>query len=181
MNGESVMKTKLLGVAVTSIFVATVSANAETQIERGKYLVNVMGCDDCHTPGLRGKNESMFLAGADFGFGFTPAGVVVPSNLTPDNETGLGKWTEEQIVIAITTGKRPNGTTLLPPMPWQNIGAHITKDDATAVAAYLKSMLPIVNKNPGPFGPTDTPTVPVIMIQSGPEYLAIMQKQANKK
>jgi hypothetical protein len=130
---------------------------------------------------LRDKNQALFFAGENFGFGFTPAGVFVPPNLTPDNETGLGKWTEEQIVTAFTMGKRPDGRILAPPMSWPNIGAHITKSDAMVIAAYLKSLPPTVNKNPGPLGSGVTPTVPVIMIQSGPDFEGITQKQAAEK
>ena len=71
-------------------------------------------------------------------------------NLTPDNETGLGKWTTDEIVAAFQTGKRPDGRELAPIMPWRNF-ASFTPEDAQAIAAYLKSLPPIANKVPGPF------------------------------
>ena len=81
-------------------------AAADPQIARGKYLVTITGCSDCHTPGFFfGKPDTnRFLGGSDVGFAM-PGGVFVGPNLTPDKETGLGNWTTEEIIVAITKGR----------------------------------------------------------------------------
>jgi hypothetical protein len=111
------------------------------------------------------------LAGSDVGFGIPGAGVFVGPNLTPDNETGLGKLTEQQIATAITTGERPDGRLLAPAMPWRGL-ASLTKSDALAIAAYLRSLPPVSNKVPGPFGPNEHPDVFVMSLQPGSVYAA---------
>jgi mono/diheme cytochrome c family protein len=134
---------------------ATASAQHSAQIARGKYLVEALGgCGDCHTPGsLLGKPDlSRYLAGSDVGWAVPGLGVVVAPNLTPDKETGLGNWTTEQIVSAITTGRTPSGRILAPAMPWQDF-AHLTPSDAVAIAVYLQSLKPIKQASPAPFGP----------------------------
>src|SRR6516162_2175822 len=89
-------------------------AQAKRAIDRGKYLVTLGGCFDCHTPGyFFGKPDmTHYLAGSDVGFEIPGLGVFVGPNLTPDPETGLGKWTEAQIVATLQTGKRPDGREL---------------------------------------------------------------------
>ena len=144
---------------------------AETQIERGKYLVTITGCGTCHTPGdLLGKPDmTRLLAGSEVGFGIPGVGVFVGSNLTPDKETGLGNWTTEQIIAAITKGETPSGRKLFPVMPWPDL-AHLTADDAQAIAAYLKSLPPVKNAIPGPFGPKDVPPAFVSVVIPGDAY-----------
>ncbi|MEQ1524099.1 MAG: cytochrome c [Aestuariivirga sp.] len=144
--------------AVLGTLQLTAAAN-DTLLKRGKYIVSIAGCGDCHTPGyLLGKPDiSRSLGGSEVGFEIPGLGVFHGPNLTPDNETGLGKWTADEIVTAFQTGKRPDGRELAPIMPWRNF-ASFTPEDAQAIAAYLKSLPPIANKVPGPFGPTDKPT-----------------------
>ena len=150
-------------------------ASAADQIARGKYLVSLMSCTDCHTPGhFRGKEDkSKYLGGSDVGFGIPSLGVFVAPNLTPDKATGLGNWTSEQIATAITKGETPDGRILAPPMPWRNY-ANITKADALAIAAYLKSLAPLSNQTPSPFGPTQTPTTFVMIVVPGDVYAHIV-------
>jgi mono/diheme cytochrome c family protein len=145
---------------------------ADPQVERGKYLVEIGGCSDCHTPGyfLGHADMARYLGGSDVGFGI-PAGVFVPRNLTPDKKTGLGNWTSQQIVTAITTGKRPDGRMLAEIMPWRSLAA-LTNQDALAIAAFLKSLPPVKNEVPGPFGPSEQPTVFVMSVQPGEVYAA---------
>src|SRR5262249_14095870 len=88
-------------------------------VERGAYLViTVAACGNCHTPrDTSGKPMvNMKLAGG-FEFDDSPIGHVVVPNITPDPETGIGKWTEAEIVSALRNGKRPDGTIIGPPMP----------------------------------------------------------------
>ena len=137
-------------------------------IARGKYLVAIAGCNDCHTPGyFLGKPDmARFLGGSEVGFEIPGLGVFHGPNLTPDNDTGLGKWSVDQIVTALKTGKRPDGRELAPAMPWRAF-AEMTNADAAAIAVYLKSLPPISNKVPGPFGPNDKPTEFVMKVVPG--------------
>jgi len=148
-------------------------------VARGKYLVMVGGCSDCHTPGhlIGHPDNSKFLGGSDVGFAIPGLGVFPGRNLTPDKETGLGSWTTEQIAAAITRGKRPDGRTLAPAMPWAAL-AGLTRYDARAIAAYLKSLPPVNNKVAGPFGPDDKPTVLVISVQPGEVYSGLPKPPA---
>jgi len=142
--------------AATLAIPAASSLAAETQVQRGKYLTSIIPCTDCHTPGtFLGKPDmARYLGGSDVGFEVPGLGVFYGSNLTPDDETGIGKWTKEEIATAITTGKRPDGRILAPPMPVDSFKS-LKHSDALAIAAYLKSLPPIKNKVPGPFGPTE--------------------------
>src|SRR5271156_177395 len=92
---------------------------ASSAVARGKYLVNVAGCTDCHTPGtFLGKPDmTRYLGGSEVGFEVPGLGVFYGPNLTPDKETGLGNWTLEEIATATRTGARPDGRLLAPPMP----------------------------------------------------------------
>jgi mono/diheme cytochrome c family protein len=143
-------------------------ASAQAQVERGKYLVSIAGCTDCHTPGyFFGKPEqARYLGGSEVGFEIPGLGVFHGPNLTPDNETGLGTWSIAQIVAALQTGKRPDGRELAPIMPWRAF-AGLTRDDATAIAMFLKSVPAVKHKVPGPFGPNDKPTEFVMKIVPG--------------
>jgi mono/diheme cytochrome c family protein len=140
----------------------------DTQIDRGKYLVTLASCNDCHTPGaLLGKPDfSRALSGSEVGFAIPGLGVFAGPNLTPDKETGLGNWTDDQIISAITAGVHPGGRRLAPIMPWQAL-AHLTSDDVHAIVAYLRSLPPVKNAVPGPFGPKETPTTLVFVIVPG--------------
>ncbi|HTN95380.1 MAG TPA: c-type cytochrome [Nordella sp.] len=131
----------------------------EGQLARGKYLVGISGCNDCHTPGyFLGKPDmARFLAGSEVGFEIPGLGVFHGPNLTSDPETGLGAWSQEDVVKAITTGQRPDGRILAPVMPWHAF-ASLKPEDAQAIAAFVKSLPPVKNKVPGPFGPNEKPT-----------------------
>jgi mono/diheme cytochrome c family protein len=137
----------------------------DAQIKRGQYLVTLGGCNDCHTPGyFFGKPDmARFLGGSEVGFEIPGLGVFHGPNLTPDPETGLGKWSAEEIGKAITTGQRPDGRVLAPIMPWHAF-ANLTGDDVRAIVAFLKSLRPVKNKVPGPFGPSEKPTSFVMKI-----------------
>ena len=83
--------------------------------------------------------------------------------MTPDKETGLGAWTDAQIIAAIQKGVRPDGRMLAPIMPWRAL-ASLSAADAKALVAYLRSRPPVKNKVPGPFGSTEKPTSFVMKI-----------------
>lgn len=147
--------------AVLSVVLATLVPAAakadEAQIERGRYLVQIAGCGDCHTPGyfLGNPDPQRFLGGSDVGFEVPGLGIFHGPNLTPDDATGIGTWSAEEIVAAIRTGVRPDGRALAPAMPWPNLAA-LTDDDAFAIAAFLQSLDPVVHKVPEPIPPGET-------------------------
>lgn len=153
-----------------------------TPVERGRYLVTVGGCGDCHTPKLFTEagpqpDESRLLSGhpADSMLPPVPPGVIGPdrwgaiasndltawagpwgmsfaANLTPD-ATGLGGWSQETFIQAIRTGKHAGGgRDILPPMPWMDY-AQMTDEDLQAVFAYLRSLPPVSNIVPAPLPP----------------------------
>src|SRR5271170_81068 len=157
--------------AAAVIVCAAAASAEESQIDRGKYLVTIASCNDCHTPGyFLGKPDfSRTLAGSEVGFTIPGLGAFVGRNLTPDKETGLGGWTDDQIISAITAGVRPDGRKLAPIMPWQEL-AHLSSDDARAIVAYLRSLPPVKNAIPGPFGPKETPSTLVFVIVPGAVY-----------
>jgi mono/diheme cytochrome c family protein len=135
---------KIVAAAVVAAILAG-PAVAESQLERGKYLVEtIMACGNCHTPqGAGGPMMDRALSGGppiEEGKLFTAR----PSNITPDRETGIGKWTDGQIKRAIREGRRPDGSLIGPPMPFsQYIG--IADADLDAVVAYLRSVPAISN------------------------------------
>ena len=128
-------------------------------VVRGKYLVTIASCHDCHTPGFfLGKPELVrYLGGSDVGFELPGLGVFYGPNLTPDKATGLGDWSDAQVVAAIQKGARPDGRLLASIMPYHAFAA-LTKQDVEAIVAFLRSVPPVQNRVVGPFGPTETPT-----------------------
>ncbi|MFA5910023.1 MAG: hypothetical protein WC815_14680 [Vicinamibacterales bacterium] len=174
----SVLATTTVGATAT----AQNPANAST-VARGKYLVDVMGCHDCHTPwkmgpkgpemdmtrALSGHPEQMVMppapalppgpwmatAAATMTAWAGPWGVSYTMNLTPDKETGLGDWTLEQFIATMKTGKdRGKGRALLPPMPYFNL-AKLSDEDIASMFAYLQSVPPMKNRVPQPIDPPE--------------------------
>jgi mono/diheme cytochrome c family protein len=118
-------------------------------VKWGKYLVEGMGCVECHTPldGKGGNIESLRLAGG-VRFSLGPYGDFVTFNLTSDTATGLGGFTDEQIKDVLTRGVRRDGTRMLPfPMPWPAF-AKMKPEDLNAIIAYLRTLPPIHNEIP---------------------------------
>jgi len=114
-------------------------------VERGKYIVDVAAhCTLCHTPMLPDGSPdfTMYLAGG-------PIEGQISANITPDEETGIGTWTEQDIVTELHTGMRPNGTQVGGLMAEVLNGGlnKITDSDAQAVAMYLKTV-PAISNNP---------------------------------
>jgi len=129
-------------------------AQAESQVDHGKYLVVLGGCTDCHTPSFFfGKPDmARYLGGSDVGFEIPGLGVFPGRNITPDKETGIGGWTDEQIATALTTGKRPDGRLLAPIMPYHAL-SYMVKEDVAAIVAFLRSIPAVKNEVAGPFKP----------------------------
>jgi mono/diheme cytochrome c family protein len=163
-----------LRVALTASVLLAVPASADdAQVARGHYLVTIAGCSDCHTPGalLGSPDMKRYLGGSDVGFAIPGAGVFVGQNLTPDRETGLGKWTGGQIIAAFRTGKTPEGRELSPVMPYPAL-SHLTDADAQAIVAFLKS-LPAVSNEVKNFGPNDKVTISVSTVLPPDVYNAL--------
>jgi mono/diheme cytochrome c family protein len=158
------------GLACLAILAGGVSsARAQTPLERGTYLMRgIVACGNCHTPkGPQGELPGLELAGGvDF---HEDAFTAVAPNVTPDPETGIGKWTDAQIATAIREGKRPDGSIIGPPMPIA-LYRNMADDDVNAVVAYLRSVKPVANKTaksqyrislPPSYGPSVTHVAPV--------------------
>jgi mono/diheme cytochrome c family protein/cytochrome c2 len=131
------------------------AAMAESQIERGNYLVNtIMACGNCHSPrDANGKTiaDKAFSGGLTFN---TPAFVATASNITPDPGTGIGSWSDAEIKRALIEGLRPDhghlpGVPLAAIMP-ANFYKALLNDDLDAVVAYLRSLKPVRNEVANP-------------------------------
>lgn len=155
----------------------TGSSSQPDLVRRGEFLVSFGGCNDCHTPKvftekgmeldrsklLSGHPEETRLPavgvsriGPDQWLLFSnqltaavgPWGISFAANLTSDEETGIGRWSEEAFVTTMRTGKHWGvGPDIAPPMPWQNL-TRLPDDDLKAIFAYLKSTRPIRNHVP---------------------------------
>jgi mono/diheme cytochrome c family protein len=125
------------------------TAFAETSAERGSYLVNtIMTCGNCHSP----KGPPDVVAGKDFSGGLrfdAPPFDVTASNITPDKETGIGTWSDEDIKKLLRTGQRPDGVPIAVAMP-TGFYDIITDSDMDAIVAYLRTLTPVKNKVPDP-------------------------------
>ena len=132
-------------VAALGLFVLLPAASAETLLERGAYLMNgPVACGNCHTPmGPDGPVAGMELAGGTL-FEDQPFTAHAP-NITPDPETGIGGWTDDQIVAAIREGRRPDGSIIGPPMPIE-LYSDISDRDLRAIVAYLRQANPVRNQ-----------------------------------
>lgn len=138
-------------VTCTVAFIASIGgATAQTLIERGDYLVNaVMVCDLCHTP--RGKSglimEKRFSGGSQVWD--TPAYTVRGTNITPDRETGIGAWSDDEIKRSLTEGTHRLGRPISPQMPFPFYKI-LTARDLDAIVAYLRTLTPIRNEVQAP-------------------------------
>lgn len=170
--------------AVSSAALAAEEKPGADVLARGKLLTYVGGCQDCHSPktfakGMPEPDLSLELSGhrADVTMppidkkALTPGqwmlmgpeltafvgpwGVSYSANLTPDEQTGIGLWTEETFIKAIRTGKHMGeGRPILPPMPWQYMKV-MPDDELKAIYAYLRSLKPVKNAVPQPVAPPD--------------------------
>jgi hypothetical protein len=151
----------------------------DSMIKRGSYLVNAIGCDDCHSPKKFGPNgpetdmehrfsgylatnpkskvntsvmkDGWVLFAMDLTSAVGPWGQSYSANISSD-ATGIGNWTEEQFFRALREGKSKGlkeARPLLPPMPWF-VYKNMSDTDLKAIFAYLKTTKPIENRVPGP-------------------------------
>ena len=160
------MKFGFVVATATAMFASLVSgAKADDQVARGAYLAQIMDCGGCHNTGAFTPNPNLKtpLAGSDIGFEIPGLGIFYPPNLTPDKKTGLGEWSDAEMIAAFTTGVRPDGRMLAPAMPWLSYG-HINKQDAAALVAYLRSLPAVDHKVPGPFGAGEKASAPYMSV-----------------
>jgi len=138
-------------------------------VARGEYLVELLGCGACHTPGaLNGEPDmSQALAGSGTGIawsnplGTERPGIVYPSNITPDDETGIGTWSDRQIADAIRAGIGRHGSRRIATMPWQGY-ARLSDDDVAAIVAYLRTIDPVRRQVPDPVEPGQSAREPFV-------------------
>jgi mono/diheme cytochrome c family protein len=126
---------------------ANPDSQAFDQIENGRYLTTVADCFACHTVPDVGKP---FAGGRPIE---TPFGVITASNITPDADTGIGAWSDEQFDNAVRKGVRPDGSRLYPAMPFPSY-TKMSREDVLAIRAYLKTVEPVhqpVEANTLPF------------------------------
>ena len=188
------MRTKVSAmiVAAFAVTITVISCNSKKEgtttaqaisndslVKRGSYLVNAMGCDDCHSPKRMGEHgpelvpETRFggypsgrplapidtnvlkngwaMLGPDLTNAVGPWGVSFAANISSD-ETGIGNWTEQQFLTAIRKGKYKGlegSRDLLPPMPWF-MYRNLNDDDLRSIFAFLKSTKPVKNIVPAP-------------------------------
>lgn len=157
----------------------TVPLDNAAMVKRGEYLVNAIGCDDCHSPKTFGAHgpevipalrfsgypsnrpvqkadsnvvkQGWSMFGSDFTSTVGPWGMSFAANLTSD-ATGIGNWSEEQFLTAIRFGKfkgMKEGRDLLPPMPWF-VYKNLTDEDIRSIFAFLKTTKPVENVVPAP-------------------------------
>jgi hypothetical protein len=176
------MNRTLATVAAIALALAASAALAADpkKVARGKYLVTVAVCNDCHTPWKMGADGpepdmSRMLSGHPQDMALPPAptldmpwvmssaatntawsgpwGVSFTANLTPDPETGLGKWTLRNFVETIRTGRHMGrGRPILPPMPYP-MYKNFTDDDLEAIFTYLGTIPAVRNRVPEPIAP----------------------------
>jgi mono/diheme cytochrome c family protein len=150
-------------------------------LAQGRYIATVAGCTSCHTPdraeyqnpqtltidqiktlafdGNDALDVDKFLAGGR-AFPLGPAGVVFSRNITPDETTGIGTWTDEQVKIAMKTGLNAKGETLFPVMPY-HVYSTMADSDVEAVVAFIRSVSAVSNAVPPKTVSTEgMPTLP---------------------
>jgi mono/diheme cytochrome c family protein len=125
--------------AVMLLTRAIPAAADEDAVTRGEYLVHAGGCFSCHTA-ARGPKLAGGRALA------TPFGTFYSPNITPDTETGVGRWTDAQFLRALREGVRPDGANYFPVFPYPSFTG-ITDSDALAIKAYLFSLPPVRQQN----------------------------------
>lgn len=160
-----------------------VPPSKEDLVKRGEYLVETMGCHDCHSPKVFGPqgpspdpnlllsghpasvptpkidkkaNPDWVLFSMDNTIAVGPWGISYAANLTPD-DSGIANWTLDNFAKALRQGKSKGldgGRMLLPPMPWPNY-RNLKDDDLNAIFTYLKSLKPVKNIVPAPKAPNE--------------------------
>ncbi len=182
-------KMKALACSVTLVVASVAAAKPPAIVARGEHLVLLGGCNDCHTPlkmGPQGPAPDLtrmlsghpqelampppprlaegpwtYVAAATMTAWSGPWGVSYTSNLTPDADTGLGKWTAQNFIEAMRSGRHMGrGRPILPPMPVQAL-AKLSDAELKAIFAYLRTIPAIKNRVPDPVAPGVAAAQPV--------------------
>ena len=154
-------------ISIVSLGVAQANSNALSRdltnprlIQRGRYIVTALGnCAGCHSPN-KSPNDPEWLAGYLPGTPGQPFQIgefqIYPSNITPDRETGIGRWTPQEVFNSLRHGRDKDGNTICPPMPWAYFRDQSDRDN-WAIVAYLKEGIkPIRNQVPENTTPGET-------------------------
>lgn len=149
--------------------VAQAAPADQAVVEHGRYLVGLLGCESCHTDGalVGTPDKARQLAGSQVGIAYSDPlrepnpGIVYPRNLTPDAETGIGAWTDQEIMAAIRGGVDNQGRRHLPVMPWPGY-SKLTDADTAAITAYLRALPPVRHKVPADVQPGEKATAPYV-------------------
>jgi len=147
----------------------TYSPQNRILVERGEYLVELLGCGSCHTDGalVGDPDYEKPLAGSSTGIAYTNPlgekypGIIYPSNITPDDATGIGTWTDAQIAYAIRAGISRHGSRRLASMPWRGY-AKISDDDVRAITGYLRRIEAVEHRVPGEVEPGERASHPFV-------------------
>jgi len=130
------------GIIATAVLLYAASpalAASPAEIARGKYIFGATAGCGCHT-------EPKGVANAGGRKFDRPFGTVYSSNITPDTKTGIGAWTDEQIIAAIRLGRRPNGERIVPVHPFTSFNG-MAEDDLRALVAFLRTVPPVNRSN----------------------------------
>ena len=134
------MTSTILAVLLLLVLPTGAGAADPAQLARGKYIFGATGGCGCHTEPKGPANAG----GRKFD---GPFGTVYSSNITPDTKTGIGTWTDEQIITAIRLGRRPNGERILPVHPFTSFNG-MAEEDLKALVAFLRSVPPVSRATP---------------------------------
>ena len=129
-----------LSIGLLLLIASDAAAQTREQIARGKYIFGAAAGCGCHTV----PKQALNAGGRKYD---GPFGTVYSSNITPDPTTGIGKWTDEQIITATRLGRRPNGERLIPVHPYTVFNG-MTEQDLKDMVAYLRSVPPVNRATP---------------------------------
>lgn len=143
---HSTLTIRLAALVLAFAAAGPAAAQAAGSAERGKVLMDgIVACGNCHL--ARGpQGQPLFDKGLSGGMVFDEKPFrAVASNITPDQDTGIGRWTDAQLARAIREGVRPDGSLIGPPMPMA-FYRHLSDIDLAAIVAYLRAQPPVANK-----------------------------------
>jgi mono/diheme cytochrome c family protein len=167
LNRRVQVASRLMIVVVAMMTVSSIASGQSNQdlIARGQYIFAVAGGCACHT-----EPKGAPHAGAR-AFPI-PVGTVYSTNITQDQETGLGAWTDQQITDALIKGIRKDGSRLLPVMPYEKYSG-MAQEDLKAMIAYMRTLKPVKKATP----PLSS-SVPFLRSVGTPVYLQLFGRSS---
>ena len=136
------MRIGRVSIATLLLLIAMPASAEDAAIARGEYLINAGGCVDCHT---EDSDDAIPLTGGRAVE--SPFGTFYSPNITPDVDTGIGAWSDDDFVNAFWEGEDPNGDHYYPAFPYTSYTG-VSRDDLLAMKAYLFSLEPVENTAP---------------------------------